>query len=359
MTVRARRPSVNIGELDPIPRRRRPGVVLAVLAVATPVVAVLMVGVGQLYVTPGEVVGVVIAGPAAGGGRSIVDTVIWELRLPRVLTGLCVGAVLAATGCALQAIVRNDLADPYLLGVSSGASLGAAVVIATGLGAALGVVSATVGAFFGAIASLVMVVLLLGGGRALSGSRLVLAGLTVGYFMAAVTNLVVVLSDNRDAVRAVMFWMLGSLGRSSWDELPVLAGSSVVALSIMILWARRLDAIGLGDDVARSLGVDAYRLRLQVTILSALAIAAAVAVSGAIGFVGLVVPHLARQLVGAGHRVLIPTSALIGALVLVAADALARTVLSPREVPLGILTALLGTPLLMYMLHRRQRFESR
>ncbi|WP_338837227.1 iron ABC transporter permease [Gordonia polyisoprenivorans] len=357
MTVRVKRPFVN--REAPAARRRwgRPAAVLTVLAVGTPVLAVLMVGVGQVTLGPGAVLDALTR---TGGATptSAAATVLWELRLPRVIVGLCVGGVLGATGCALQAIVRNDLADPYLLGVSSGASLGAALVIATGFGAAVGVAGATTGAFLGAVVALMLVVGLLGGARALSSSRLVLAGLTVGYFAAAVTNLVVVLSDNRDAVRAVMFWMLGSLGKSSWQQVPVLVAVSVLVVAVLALWGRRLDAVGLGDDVARSIGVDAQRLRLRVAVLSALAIAAAVAVSGAIGFVGLVVPHLARHLVGATHRLLIPTSALIGASVLIAADALARTALAPREIPLGVLTALIGTPLLMYLLHRRRRSES-
>ncbi|MDO5051324.1 MAG: iron ABC transporter permease [Pseudoclavibacter sp.] len=319
------------------------------LLLVVPLVCLLAVGLGQLPASPGRVLGVLLG----DASDPTLTTVVWRLRLPRVLLGLCVGAALAASGCALQAIVRNDLADPYLLGISSGASLGAALAIVGGLGALA--VGAATGAFAGALLALLLVLFLLGGGRRLSGSRLVLSGLTVGYFLAALTNLVVVLSDDRDAVRAVTFWMLGSLSQASWQDLPAPAVSCCAALLLLVLWARRLDAVGLGDDVARSLGTDPRRLRGRVAIVSAIAVAAAVSVSGSVGFVGLVVPHLARRLVGAGHRLLLPACALLGAVVLVLADALARTVLAPREIPLGVLTALVGTPMLMLLLRRHQK----
>ena len=352
------------------PSRVKPATLaLTLLGAAVPLVAVLSVGAGQLDASPAEVVRALLHCLDGTGGADVdpaLETVVWQLRLPRILVGLCAGAVLSVGGACLQAVVRNDLADPYLLGVSSGASLGAALVIAGGAGgsagavgsrlmAASGALTATGGAFLGALAALALVMALAGGSRRLSGSRLVLAGLTAGYFLSAITNLVVVLSDSRDAVRAITFWMLGSLGRSSWTDVPVLACATALALGYLVLRARALDAIGLGDDVARSMGVDPFRLRRSTTAVAALGVAAAVAVSGAIGFIGLVVPHLERRLVGATHRALLPTAAMLGALVLVAADALARTVLAPREIPLGILTALVGTPLLMWMMRHRPR----
>lgn len=281
------------------------------------------------------------------------DTVIWQLRVPRIVTGALVGAVLAACGTALQAVVRNILADPYLLGVSSGASLGAALVITMGLGSLIGAVTLAAGAFVGALVALGLVLTLVRSGGRMGSTRLVLAGITVSYFLGAVTNLVVVFADSRDAVRAVTFWMLGSLSQSSWETIPVLAGTSILTVVVLLLWARRLDAVALGDDVARSLGTDPVRLRTQVAVMASLGVASAVAVSGSIGFVGLVVPHLARRLVGATHRLVVATSALLGAMVLVWADALARTALAPREIPLGILTALIGTPLLMVLVRRQ------
>lgn len=337
--------------------RSLPGAVTIVLAAMLPLAALVSVGLGQYPTPPAEVVRVVLEHIGGTGGRAAIDTVVWQLRIPRVILAAVVGAALAVCGAALQAVVRNDLADPYLLGVSSGATLGAALAIASGIGvgATLG---ATGGAFVGAILALVLVLALVGGGRQLSGSRLVLAGLIVGYFLSAATNLVVTLSDDRDAIRSVLFWSLGSLTLASWGDLALVTATTVAAVVLFTVWGRRLDAVGLGDDVARSLGTDPSRLRLQVTVVAAVTIAAAVAVSGAIGFVGLIVPHLTRRLVGAGHRRLMPASALLGALVLVVADALARTVLAPREIPLGVLTALVGTPLLMLLMYRRRQSPS-
>ena len=310
------------------PRVKPATLALTLLGAAVPLVAVLSVGAGQLDASPAEVVRALLHCLDGTGGADVdpaLETVVWQLRLPRILVGLCAGAVLSVGGACLQAVVRNDLADPYLLGVSSGASLGAALVIAGGAGgsagavgsrlmAASGALTATGGAFLGALAALALVMALAGGSRRLSGSRLVLAGLTAGYFLSAITNLVVVLSDSRDAVRAITFWMLGSLGRSSWTDVPVLSCATALALGYLVLRARALDAIGLGDDVARSMGVDPFRLRRSTTAVAALGVA----------------------------------------LVLVAADALARTVLAPREIPLGILTALVGTPLLMWMMRRHR-----
>ncbi|KTS91799.1 hypothetical protein NS183_02485 [Microbacterium testaceum] len=339
--------------------RRRAAAAIVLLCAAVPVVVVLGIAAGQVALTPADVVDATWRALTGTTGTTdaarLADTVVGQLRAPRVLLGFCVGAILAASGAALQAVVRNDLADPYLLGITSGASLGAAAVIALGIGAFAGAISTSGGAFVGALLALAIVLVLVGPRRRLGSGRLVLAGLAVGYALSAVTNLIVVLSDNRDAIRAITFWMLGSLGQASWADLPLVALALVAAVGVLTVWGRRLDAIGLGDDVARSLGSDPDRLRRNVAVVTAVAIAAAVAVSGSIGFVGLVVPHLARGLVGATHRVLLPTSALLGGILLVAADTLARTVLAPREIPLGILTALLGTPLLLLLIARRSR----
>jgi iron complex transport system permease protein len=339
------------------PRSWRAPLVLVGLALLLVGSCVVSLGLGPFPVPTSDVAQVlwsrVTGAPVPADVPRAADTVVWQLRVPRIVTGAMVGAVLAACGAALQAVVRNVLADPYLLGVSSGASLGAALVITLGLGSLVGAVTLAAGAFLGALLALALVLTLVRSGGRMASTRLVLAGVTVSYFLGAVTNLVVVFADSRDAVRAVTFWMLGSLGQSSWETVPVLVVTSVLTVVVLLLWSRRLDAVSLGDDVARSLGTDPVRLRTQVAVLASLGVASAVAVSGSIGFVGLVVPHLARRLVGATHRLVVTTSALLGAVVLVWADALARTVLAPREIPLGILTALIGTPLLMVLVRRQ------
>lgn len=349
--------SATAERVKPTLRHRRRGrhlIPIALLASAVAVSGLVAVGLGASSLPASTVVRIVAAhlglAPVDPEISARQDAIVWELRAPRAIGAMLVGATLAAAGAALQAIVRNTLADPFLLGVSSGASLGAASVITLGVGSAIGGLTLMGGAFVGALAAIALVLALVRTGGPAASNRLVLAGITVSFFLAALTNLVVVASGDRDAIRAVMFWMLGSLGATRWEILPWLAILAALMVAMLTLRARRLDAIALGDDVARSLGTDPDRLRAQITALTALGVAAAVAVSGSIGFVGLVVPHLARRLVGASHRVLIPVSALLGALVLVWADTLARTVFSPRELPLGILTALLGTPLLMLLI---------
>ena len=321
---------------------------------------VLTVGIGSVAVPPSHVWGAVadrIGGPTCHECTIAELNIVWLLRMPRVLIGVLVGAALSCAGVAVQALVRNPLADPYLLGISQGASFGAAVQILFGVslaggGLVLGASALATSAFVGALMAIALVLAVARIGGRLVSSRLVFAGIAIGFALAALTNLLVFLSDSRDAVRAVMFWTLGSLGQSRWDQLPVVA---IVVLGSGLLlwwWSRRFDAITLGDDTALSLGTDPTRFRTAAVIVVAALVAVSVSVSGAIGFVGLVVPHIARLLVGATHRRVLPAAALIGALVLVWADALARTAFQPVELPLGVLTALLGTPLLIVLVHR-------
>lgn len=321
---------------------------------------VLTIGIGSVAVPPGHVWGAVLdrlGGPSCGACNVAELNIVWLLRLPRVLVGAFVGAALSCSGVAVQALVRNPLADPYLLGISQGASLGAAVQILFGIGLAggslvLGASALAGSAFVGAVTATALVLAVARIGGRLVPSRLVFAGIAVGFALAALTNLMVFLSDSRDAVRAVMFWTLGSLAQARWDQLPVVTAVVTGAGFLLWWWSRRFDAITLGDDTALSLGTDPARFRTAAVVLVAALVSVSVSVSGAIGFVGLVVPHLARLLVGATHRRVFPVAALIGALVLLWADALARSAFQPVELPLGVLTALLGTPLLIILVHR-------
>lgn len=325
------------------------------LAAGLLVSAVLAVGIGPVAVAPDVVAGVVAQrfGLAVETSWSASDeNIVWLLRVPRVLLGALVGAALSMTGVAVQSLVRNPLADPYLLGISSGASTGAAASILFGLGAGAGALALTGSAFVGATLAIVLVFSIARLGGRLVPARLVFAGIAVSFALTALTNFLVFASDSRDGSRALLFWMLGSLGQARWQSVPVATGAVVLAGVALLVWARRLDAIAIGDDTARSLGTDPTRFRAQAALVVSLTIAAAVSVSGAIGFVGLVVPHLARRLVGSTHRASVPVAGLLGALLLVWADAFARTAFSPRELPLGVLTALLGTPLLVLLVRR-------
>lgn len=320
------------------------------------------IGIGSVPVPPAHVIGAIIeqlGGPVCDGCTAAETNIVWLLRLPRVIIGCAVGAGLSVAGAAVQALTRNVLADPYLLGVSQGASLGAATHILFGVSLLGGAASGALGAaglagsaFAGAVLAIVLVLAVARIGGRLVSSRLVFAGIAIGFALGAVTNLLVFLSESRDAVRAVMFWTLGSLGQTRWDQIPIVVAVVAGATALLWLWSRRFDALSLGDDTALSLGTDPTRFRAMAVIVVAACVAVCVSVSGAIGFVGLVVPHIARLLVGAPHRRLLPVAALLGSLVLVWSDVLARTAFQPTELPLGVLTALLGTPLLVILVHR-------
>ncbi|MFT4011708.1 MAG: iron ABC transporter permease, partial [Nocardioidaceae bacterium] len=285
--------------------------------------------------------------PAEGGWSVPQAAVIADIRFPRVIMGMLAGAALSATGAVLQSLVRNPLADPYLLGVSGGASSGAAAVILFGSAMLVSSVGIAASAFAGAaIATLLVLALSHTGGRP-TPTRLVLAGVTVGYLLHALTSFLVFASDTPEGARTVMFWLLGSLAMATTGALPVLALVVVLGIAVLIFTSRSLDALDLGDETAATLGIDPDRLRRRLLLICALLIGTSVANVGCIGFVGLVVPHIARRCVGAGHRYLIPVSAFMGATFLVIADVAARTLMQPHELPIGIITAFVGTPLLI------------
>ncbi|WP_434092992.1 FecCD family ABC transporter permease [Streptomyces lasiicapitis] len=280
----------------------------------------------------------------------LVDSLIWELRVPRVLMAALVGASLAVCGAALQAITRNALADPYLLGISSGASTGAVTVVVLGVGS--GSLGVTGGAFVGAMVSfgLLMVLLKKGG---LDSVRVVLTGVVVSQLFTALTSLVLMASGDSEAIRAITQWLLGSMAPARWDTTAVTA--AVTAAGLLVLWlnSASLDGFSFGSDTASSLGVDVRTTRWVLLVVTSLMTAVAVATVGAIGFVGLIVPHGVRFLVGPLHRLLLPLSALAGAVFLVWTDALARVAFAPQEVPVGVFTALLGVPLFLLVLRKR------
>ncbi|MFV0526618.1 MAG: FecCD family ABC transporter permease [Acidimicrobiales bacterium] len=275
--------------------------------------------------------------------------IITEVRLPRVVLAGLVGSVLAAAGGAYQATFRNPLADPFLLGAAAGAGLGVTVALA-GPGRHLGSTGVAVTAVaFGGAAGAVALAYGLGtssGGR--SGASLILAGVAVAALLGAVQNLL--LQRDNEAIRDVYAWLLGRFNVAGWDEVRLLAPTA--ALAVLVGSGRQLDVITLGDDEARALGVDPGRLRLLVVAAATLGTAAAVAVSGLIGFVGIVVPHAIRLCAGASYRRILPLAAALGAPFLCLADLVARTVLAPAEVPIGVITATLGGPFFLFLLRR-------
>ncbi|GAA5145609.1 iron ABC transporter permease [Pseudonocardia eucalypti] len=324
------------------------------LALAGLLLAAMVVSVGLGTVTlPLDRTVAVVAAHLFGdpaGLPPLDEQIIWRLRAPRVVLAGLVGAALALAGAVLQALVRNPLAEPYLLGISSGSSLGAIGVQATGLGVGLGV---TGGAFVGALAATLAVFLLAQRSGQLADTRLVLAGVAVGYLAMAGTSLVQ-LSVDPNSLRGILFWLMGRVAGAQW---PDLAGPAVIApacAALLLARARGLNALALGDDNAAALGVDLRSLRATLLVVSSLLTATCVAAAGAIGFVGLLVPHAARMLFGADHRRLLPVSALLGALLLVLVDLATRMVDRPNEYPITVFTAALGSPFFLWLLRRER-----
>ena len=279
--------------------------------------------------------------------------IVWELRLPRVVLGGAVGAGLAVCGMALQAMVRNMLADPYLLGINSGASSGAAAMILFGVGLGLGEHALPASAFIGALVASMMVFLVAGASGRVTSMRLLLAGVAIGYALSAVTSFLIFASGSAEGARSVMFWLLGSLTLAEWGSpLAVVVAVVVATTGVLTLRGKQLDALAIGDETSHILGVAPGRFRAQLLVVVSLCIGVVVAAAGSIGFVGLVVPHLARKLVGATHTWAVPVSALLGAIFLVWADLLARTLLQPQELPIGIVTAFVGAPFLVHLARR-------
>ncbi|MFI5670052.1 FecCD family ABC transporter permease [Streptomyces sp. NPDC051704] len=343
--------------------RPRTPLVLALLAAALLASAVAGLALGPVRIAPGRVLDIVLGGPGQRTGA--FASIVWDVRMPRVLLGAVVGAGLAVAGTVLQALVRNQLADPFLLGASSGASLGAVLVIVFGAGAAgtagalggIGALGVPAAAFAGSMGALVAVYAMARRGGTMTTGRLILAGVAVQYILSALTSLVLVLAAHPDQIRSVLFWTLGGLGGARWGELALPAAALLVGTALLIALARPLDLLLAGEEGARTLGLDTGRFRAAVFVLTSLVIGVLVAYSGAIGFVGLMVPHAARMAVGAGHRALLPVAALGGAVFLTLADLVARTAAAPEEIPVGVVTALVGGPFFLWMLRRSTRVE--
>jgi len=283
-------------------------------------------------------------------------TIVWDLRLPRVVLGGLVGAMLALAGAGYQGVFRNPLADPYLLGIAAGAGAGATLVFAYGRpGAGAWIDPLPLAAFAGALAGVAATYLL---SRSVSGERdavsLILAGVAVAAFFTAVQTYVQ--QREAESLRRVYAWLLGGLPTTGWEQVRLILPYVVIAATVLLLHRRLLDVLSVGDHEALALGISVTRVRLTVVLAASLGTAAAVAVSGLIGFVGIIVPHTVRLLTGASFRTVLPLSLLFGAAFVVLADLVARTVMAPAEIPLGVVTAFVGAPFFAWLLrHRRSR----
>ena len=292
---------------------------------------------GSVFISPGEL---------------FSSEILWQIRLPRVILAALIGMLLSISGVILQGVLRNPLADPYILGISAGGAVGAAISIALGAQfVVLGMSSVPATAFiFALVAVFVVYKLSQVSGRA-APETLILAGVALSAFSAAILSLIIILTGN---LQTIYFWLLGSLSSANWGNIITVIPYAIIGTGVAYFFSKELNALLLGEEMAITLGVDVENTRLLLIGAASLMAAAAVSVSGLIGFVGLIVPHWIRLIIGPNHRILIPISALSGMLLMVVADTLSRTVLSPQEIPIGIIMALVGAPFFLYLLRRRR-----
>ena len=285
------------------------------------------------------------------------DQIVWMFRMPRVLLAVIVGAALAVSGTALQAMVRNPLADPFLFGISSGASLAAVMVITLG-SAVVGGLSLSVAAFLGALATTLAVFLLAHQHGRMVPMRMVLAGVALSSVLSAITSFLVLLASGRgggNGATAVLSWLAGSLGGAKWEYLGLPSLVLVITTVALVLQSRALNTLLLGEESAVGLGINVQQFRMQLFVISSLLVGTVVAISGSIGFVGLLIPHIVRMFVGSDHRRVLPLVALFGGVYMVLVDVVGRTVLAPQELPVGIVTSVLGGPFFIWLLARDKK----
>ena len=342
--------------LAPSRQRRRAALALGTLPLVLLAAVVAAVGTGAVHISPAQVVSIFTA-PLGAAPLATYDeqqaAVLWVIRLPRVVLGALVGAGLAVAGAAMQGLFRNPLADPGLLGISSGASLAAAMSVVLGFHV-FGPYSLPVAAFLGSLLSTAVIYLLSQERGRVNVPTMLLAGIAINALCGAGTGLMTFLATD-EQLRSITFWSLGSLGGATWPTVVSAAPLILLGALVLPLTARALNALMLGESGAAHLGIPVTRVKWLIVVLVALSVGAGVAVAGTIGFVGLVVPHVLRLLTGPNHRTLLPASALLGAALLVLADLVSRTVAIPAEVPIGIITALLGAPFFIYLLRQGRR----
>ncbi|MBW4718131.1 FecCD family ABC transporter permease [Saccharothrix obliqua] len=350
-------PNARLADVDRPPAGRRGRLLeftaltsgICVLAISLVVTTCLGAHAGLGWPEVGRVVGFHV-GLAVEPLPPLVDALIWDVRIPRVLTAALVGAALAVSGAALQAITRNSLADPYIMGVSAGASTGAVAVVVLGFaGSQLGT---TGGAFVGALMSVVLSMLLLRRSTH-KAMRIILTGVVVGQLFSALTSLILMASGDADSTRALTHWLLGSMASARWHSVVICLIAFGVVFAVLWSCVPALDCFAFGTDTASSMGINVAATRAVLLISTSLLTAVSVAQVGVIGFVGLIVPHTVRLLLGSLHQVLLPMAAVVGAVFMLWSDALARVVFAPLEVPVGVVTALLGVPQFLLILRSR------
>ncbi|MFA5523982.1 MAG: iron chelate uptake ABC transporter family permease subunit [Tissierellales bacterium] len=285
---------------------------------------------------------------------SSYENIILNVRIPRVLMGVIVGAALAGVGAVFQGIFKNPMADPYVIGISSGAALGAGLIITLNITwTVLGASSISIGAFIGAISSTFLVYWISKVKNKVPVTILLLSGIAVGQFLTAILSFLMVIYT-KDMTK-IIYWTLGSFSGKGWDQLASISIPMILSMIIINFFSRDLNIMLLGEESAQNLGINVERIKVIILTICSFIISIAVSVSGIIGFVGLIIPHIVRMIVGPDHRILIPTSMLVGGIFMVFADTLARTIISPTEIPVGIITALFGGPFFIFLLRKSKK----
>ena len=334
----------------------RQGLAMAVLSAMLVAVSVISMGIGAVSIPAGDVAAVLLSHiqiPVGGTVDAIHDTIVWDIRLPRTVLTILVGAALATSGGVMQGFFQNPMADPYIVGISAGAALGATTAFALGLDIwFFGLSAVSILAFVCALAvTFIVYMLSRRRGRVATGT-LLLTGIALGSLAASVTSFFLVMGGEDQ--RTILFWLMGSFSASRWDHIIMMLPYVTIGLGVVLVFSRDINVLLLGDEQAAQLGINVEKVKVILLIASSCLAASAVAVSGVIGFVGLIVPHLVRLVVGPDYRILTPLAAITGGLLLIVADTAARTLMAPAEMPIGIITTVLGGPFFLYLLHRQR-----
>lgn len=334
---------------------------LIFLAIGTLLTIVFSIGIGPVSVSPKVVIAIlasklhVIDTDQVARWSQLEYNIVWNLRLPRVLLGAIVGSSLAVTGVAMQALVRNHLADPFILGVSSGASATATLGMLFGVFTFLGSYALPISAFIGSAATIIIVYSISRVKGRINITQLLLSGVALAMVMDAVTNIITLSAPNALGIHNATFWMSGSLAGARWGYLTLPLVVMLICIFMLLMSFRSLNALLLGDETAGTLGFNVRRTQKLLILVTSLLAGTTIAVSGSIGFIGLMVPHMARLLIGSDHRRVIPTSAFVGAILVVWTDVAARIVIAPSELPLGLLTAIIGGPFFIWLLKKNAK----
>jgi iron complex transport system permease protein len=355
-----RKENVSVTAEVSIARPRRRGLLILVFGTLLILVGLMAVGWGSYSIPVPIIVSMIqnrLTESIAVDWPNSWETVIFDIRLPRVILATLVGAALSQAGVVFQGLFRNPLADPYLIGISSGAGLGATIAIAFGIGLNfIGLGAVSIFAFTGALLTTLFVYLLSRIGGRSSVATLILAGVALGAFMSSINTFIMLKAEDAFKTVHIVGWMMGSLALSNWAKVRILAPVIILTVFVTQIFAHRLNVLQLDEEQAQQLGIPVEQTRLILVVTASLSTAVAVSVSGVIGFVGLIVPHAVRLVWGPDHKFLLPMSALCGGIFMVLADSLARTLLSPSELPVGVITAFCGAPFFLYLLRRKRLF---